>query len=163
MTSFLIRSSCPLEKLRLIDLDISADDLIECLEHTTSSLIDIMVQNNGQHCVTEAVLTRLSSSHGEAPFLCPKLEVIEFRTCDYFSNGALADMVDSRWESATATETASSLDQPVRCARLKSITVKWQRFWGLKDGCRNIDDIRRLEILQGKGLYVDVRNNVAGV
>ena len=150
MTSFLTRSSCPVEELLLINSAVTKDDLIKCLEHTTSSLTNILVHNDSIICVTDAVLARLSR-HGQTSFLCPKLACMEFTDCDSFSDGALADMVESRWESSSAIEATSSAGQPVRCTRLKSITFE------LVDIDRNTDDVRRLGVLQGKGLHVDVR------
>jgi hypothetical protein len=89
----------------LIDLVLSEDDLIECLQHTWSSLIEIVVQPY----VKGTLLARLSYP-SQAPSLCPKLEVIEFRGFGSLSLGAL---VDSRWESSAATENTNVPNQLV--------------------------------------------------
>jgi hypothetical protein len=152
MTSFLTRSSCPLEELRLINLGLSEDDLIECLEHTSSSLIAIVVHECWKICVEDTVLARLSCC-GKTSFLCPKLETIEFRNCNSFSNGALADMVGSRWESSATTETSNLSNQLVCCARPESIIVE---LCNRRDSHKNTNDINRLEILEDQGLYVSI-------
>jgi hypothetical protein len=99
LVSLLVRSRCALERLHIRFSPISEIELIECLQHTNSSLIELTVQTAGNAVVTDNFFTSLTNRHYDSTrpaHLCPKLEVLALYGCISASQGTFAKMIESR-------------------------------------------------------------------
>jgi len=156
---FLSRSSCDLEYLALSDTGISEDDLVECLQRISGTLITLEIDNCKTRTIDKAVmhpgdkvLSMLTfqqgpaNSRSEAPCLCPKLEVIRLGHDFIFgSEDILANMIESRWKLDPIIYCVSS---KALVSRLRSVTIIWPQQPGI--GKRR--DIQRLLTFRQEGL-----------
>ena len=97
--SLLGRSRCALERLHIHYASISELELIECLQRTNTSLVELTVQTWGAVIATDNFLTILTHQHSNnTPSVClsPKLEMLALYDCISPSEGAFAKMVESR-------------------------------------------------------------------
>ncbi|KAJ6513020.1 hypothetical protein C8R45DRAFT_332248 [Mycena sanguinolenta] len=104
--SLLTRSKCSLEHLGLVDVDISPDQLIDCLRHTSPSLEKLILANDRRmrHVIINddvlRLLTWITPDAGTSQLsVCPRLSMVKFWDCHSSSDGVLADMVESRWKA----------------------------------------------------------------
>ncbi|KAF8206198.1 hypothetical protein K438DRAFT_1963283 [Mycena galopus ATCC 62051] len=102
--SLLMRSKCLLEEISLGDMDISPDQMIDCLRHVSPSLEKLSLTNDRRMrhvIINDDVLRLLTWTAPDAgapqPSVCPRLSMVKFWDCHASSDGVLADMVDSRW------------------------------------------------------------------
>lgn len=76
------RSGCSINTLHLLNVLSAEDELIECLQISSSSLVELRLRDFKKRSVlTDRVLQRLTargSTAGRFECLCPKLEVIRF-------------------------------------------------------------------------------------
>ncbi|PBK74151.1 hypothetical protein ARMSODRAFT_951726 [Armillaria solidipes] len=92
--SFLLRSSCTIERLHLEGTGISESNLCQCLEVMSASLRHLALYDSGDNaCVSDKVVGLIEGS------LCPRLESIVLHRVLRCSDGALAKMIDSHRES----------------------------------------------------------------
>jgi hypothetical protein len=109
--SFLSRSSCQLEELRL-NVALLEDDLIECLRMTTNTLRTISIDDIYQMgCVSERVCALLIPTTSQPQCLCPNLRRIIFHDCISAPDGRLADLVESRWKIDPKRSTVARLER----------------------------------------------------
>lgn len=138
---FIARSGCLLQRLHLLNVLSSEDDLIQCLQRSCSSLIELrLLDLKGVTVVMDRVLDLLTvreTSEGQVACLCPKLEVMKLGTSLASSDGVLARMVESRLSCDPALHW--------QVVRLKSINPRL-------DMLNNPEDVRRLAELRNKGL-----------
>jgi hypothetical protein len=148
---FLLRSACPLERLALLRVLLTLQDLTKCLQALPSLLeLEIdrarILEGEGeghQPILNDELLLRLTPEVrlGEIkqPILLPQLQVIKFGLLDCHDNN-LADMINSRWSQPST---------PV--SRLKSVHLKYHREWE-----RGV--MSRLEQFEAQGLQLSVMN-----
>jgi hypothetical protein len=148
---FLLRSACPLERLALLRVLLTLQDLTKCLQALPSLLeLEIdrarILEGEGeghQPILNDELLLRLTPGVrlGEIkqPILLPQLQVIKFGLLDCHDNN-LADMINSRWSQPST---------PV--SRLKSVHLKYHREWE-----RGV--MSRLEQFEAQGLQLSVMN-----
>ncbi|KIJ94211.1 hypothetical protein K443DRAFT_683944 [Laccaria amethystina LaAM-08-1] len=156
--AFLSRSGCTIEQFVIQEIDISAEEIAECLVHPQISqslgLLSITEERKKNLCVTDEVLTRLTytppatSSEKvlgdgddelveDTPLetICPNLTTIKLWGCISAQDGKVADMVESRWLSRTE-------DCPIMQLRMVEIgffvdtcfTEDWTRLAALNVG-----------------------------
>jgi hypothetical protein len=98
--SLVTRSSCRLEMLKLWQVSMSSEDLIDCLEAIPSLReLDIGCAGDKSAMVNDAVLHKLThypTSAKRFP-LVPSLHSVRFQGDYPFENDVLFDMVESRW------------------------------------------------------------------
>lgn len=118
---FITQSSCHLQCLILKYMRLAEEDLIACLQLTSSSLkILLVADQEGTQTVTDAVLSRLRYtpiSEGTVSCLCPKLETLTVVHCCSCSDGAFAAMIESRWK----VEDEPSGGTAGQCARIRRV------------------------------------------
>lgn len=99
-TSFISRSRCSLSRISLTDTNISPDQLIECLQHSSSTLqtLELSSDTARRPYVTDKVLRSLTCrSTLQTTFICRYLTRLTLYGCVSSTDGVLADMLESRW------------------------------------------------------------------
>ncbi|KAJ6458894.1 hypothetical protein DFH09DRAFT_1062962 [Mycena vulgaris] len=103
--SLLLRSKCSLEVLSFSDMDITPDEMTDCLRHTSTSLQKLILNNDRRmrHTIINDNVLRLLTWRqpeigGSQLSICPHLSMVKFWNCHSSSDGVLADMVESRWK-----------------------------------------------------------------
>lgn len=144
-SGFIARSHCLLESLTFQTIGLSADDLLACLELTSSSLNSLSIADeDGTKTITDAVLSRLlytTASDGTASCLCPRLATLIVIGCCNCSDGAFAAMIESRWKPGD--EAFGGTDSQFPC--IKKVHVD--------DGLPRGDKLQ-LQVLAEEGLDV---------
>jgi len=147
-TALLERSECALQYLHLLNVLTSEDELIQTLQWTTNSLVELwLLDLRGITVVMDRILRLLTAretTDGQIACLCPKLEVMKLGKCLSSSDGVLASMVESRWKFSSVGEGLLNQTRGRRVARLKSINPRLDSD--------HPDDIRRLASLREGGL-----------
>jgi len=151
----LTRSSCTLKRFKILHNTISENELIDFLRNSMSSLVELSVYNAANDdrrrnaCISRELLRLLTyrpeSASGDADGMClaPHLEGIEIAYgCLSAPDGALTSMLESRWNH-------TSVPSPSHAVRLQRVRVNLPSSY--------VQDIKRLEILQQKGLDLDLR------
>jgi hypothetical protein len=111
--SLLTRSKCSLESISLSEMDISPDQMIDCLRHTSASLEKLILMNDRRmrHTIINddvlRLLTWTPETWGSQLSACPRLSMVKFWNCHSSSDGVLADMVESRWKARGGGPTKS--------------------------------------------------------
>ncbi|KAJ6624032.1 hypothetical protein B0H10DRAFT_2008230 [Mycena sp. CBHHK59/15] len=143
--SLLIRSKCSLQLLSLSDMDITPDEMMECLRHTSASLEKLILTNDRRmrHTIIDDEILRLitwrpSADGGASQNICPRLSLVKFWDCRSSSDGALADMVESRWHARNGGPT-----------RLLNIA-----FFMLDSS--HVEDLKRLDRLNEERLGISI-------
>ncbi|KAJ7707487.1 hypothetical protein B0H17DRAFT_519884 [Mycena rosella] len=100
--SLLSRSKCALEVISLSDMDITPEQMSDCLRHTSASLEKLILTNDRRmrHTIVDDGVLRLltwAQPETELGNICPRLCMVKFWDCHSSSDGVLADMVESRW------------------------------------------------------------------
>ncbi|KAJ7170863.1 hypothetical protein C8R43DRAFT_981335 [Mycena crocata] len=142
---FLMRSKCMLEVLSLYDMDITPQELMDCLRYTSTSLETLTLSNDrrmGHKIVNDDVLRLLTwkpaTGDSQQVNLCPCLSMVKIYYCQATSDGLLADMVESRWKACDGGPT-----------RLLSIA-----FFMLDS--THVEDLRRLDTLNEERIGVSI-------
>lgn len=141
-SDFISQSNCLLERLTFQNMRLAEDDLLACLELTSSSLQFLSVTDAGIDTVKDAVLRRLyytTTPNDTVSYLCPRLETLIMRNCCRCSDGAFAAMVESRWKVKDKPTNGTT----GQCARIKHVDV---------DGYFSPEDKLRLQTLVAEGL-----------
>ncbi|KAF7336785.1 hypothetical protein MVEN_02113900 [Mycena venus] len=104
--SLLTRSKCSLEQISLSDMDISPDQMIDCIRHTSPSLEKLILTNDRRmrHVIVNDDVLRLLTwttpdAGGSHLNVCPRLSMVKFWNCHSSSDGVITDMVESRWKA----------------------------------------------------------------
>ncbi|KAG7449779.1 uncharacterized protein BT62DRAFT_606606 [Guyanagaster necrorhizus] len=123
--SFLLRSSCNIERLHLESTGISESNLCQCLEVMSPSLRRLALYDLGDNaCVSDRLVARMEGS------LCPRLEDLVLHRVVRCSDGALAKMIHLRRESLQK--------------------FRWCPIPG--DHCSHAQDVRVFKKVSGHGL-----------
>lgn len=155
-TNFVMRSSCPLTHFALVRVPIMEQDLIQVLRLTDHTLEALTIEGTNLKCVKDTLLRELWPSDAadfSAPgysYLCPNLENITFLDCISCSEGAFADMIESRWRDSAPDLASARPDRSTACVRPTRLVV-YSRNWPLKE-----NDIIRLLALKTQGLDLHV-------
>jgi hypothetical protein len=139
--SLLSRSQCSLQWLTLSDTPITEGELLQCLWQVQTSLFGLSIDNSRHtSCVSTALVDLLTVGNSTGRCLCPLLRSITLQGCISTVDGAIANMVESRW----------SVDNSTRrhAADLEFVEIR------LRPG--HARDVRRLEALRDEGLDVRV-------
>ncbi|KAJ7126802.1 hypothetical protein C8R44DRAFT_733530 [Mycena epipterygia] len=100
--SFLMRSKCPLQLIGLSDMDITPDEMSDCLRHTSATLEKLTLTNDRRMhhtIINDKILRLLTWRPGSQLGICPRLSMVKFWDCHSSTDGVLADMVESRWKA----------------------------------------------------------------
>jgi hypothetical protein len=136
---FIRRSSCSLKRLTLLAVELTSDELIDCL-FELPSLSELEIDSvwywgpELDDCFGEAVLSQLTIIDGKPACILPNLQVLQLWGPMQFDDHRFADMVQSRW-----------CEPPRHIARLESIRLRYHREW-------DKEAIGRLGQLQDEGL-----------
>lgn len=161
-------SSCRLRRLFLdVQAPIAEAEVLACLQLTSRTLVELYL--GGTVKVTDNVLraltaTKTEHNDGEISYMCPKLEIVDFRRCLCSSDGYLADMVESRWKEDTHWERHSA--EFPELARLSRITMMMylRRTSVLHMGSLKTDhdeDLERLKSMRLRGLCGEITHYVS--
>ncbi|KII89274.1 hypothetical protein PLICRDRAFT_53737 [Plicaturopsis crispa FD-325 SS-3] len=147
-TALLLRSRCALQRLVLSLVNITEDDLLECLRSTSASLEVLNVGEQADACVTDRTLRLLTHTHTHTRghtrgntrgrCLAPGLQRIRFYRCMRATDGVLADMVASRWSA-----------HPGRLGHVACLVLLLVH---MPAGEEHGADVERLQALQAQGL-----------
>ncbi|KAF8654197.1 hypothetical protein AX16_003724 [Volvariella volvacea WC 439] len=143
---FIERSNCQISHLHLLNVLPNEDALIQCLQWTSSSLVELrLLDLKGVTVIMDRTLRHLTvrqTPDADVICVCPKLEMIKLGTSLASTDGLLADMVESRWKWARSLECRA---QNRQIAILRSINPRL-------DPASHPEDIRRLAELRNNGL-----------
>ncbi|KAJ7227358.1 hypothetical protein GGX14DRAFT_386049 [Mycena pura] len=116
--SLLTRSKCSLESISLSDMDITPNEMIDCLRHTSPSLEKLILTNDRRmrHTIINDDVLRLLTwvapeSGGSQLSICPRLSMVKFWDSHSSSDGVLADMMESRWKHRDGLKKARGEDR----------------------------------------------------
>lgn len=110
MTAFLARSRCALERLSFLKINMSAQDLVACLEMVSPTLTSLCVEGGPYGLVDRALLARLTAQASDdvavnqVPILCPKLDYLRIHGGILEREGygsGMVDMLESRFYAST--------------------------------------------------------------
>ncbi|KAF7983201.1 hypothetical protein HWV62_23466 [Athelia sp. TMB] len=118
-SAFIARSQCQLTHFGLRGIAIMQQDLLKILQLTSDTLESIEISGTNGKSVQDEVLEELSPTASPVGFLCPKLQEILWTDCIKCSEGALADMIKSRWLASTSEKP----DDTARCARPHRLVI----------------------------------------
>ncbi|KAJ6532010.1 hypothetical protein B0H19DRAFT_1005659 [Mycena capillaripes] len=144
--SLLMRSKCSLESISLSDMDISPDQMIDCLRHTSATLEKLILSNDHRrrHTILNddvlRLLTWAPNTGGSQLSVCPRLSTVKFWNCHSSTDGVLADMVESRWQARDGGPT-----------KLLSMAF-------LMLDCNHVEDLRRLDMLNKERIGITIVN-----
>lgn len=139
--SFLMRSKCPLQLLGLNDMDITPDEMSDCLRHTSATLEKLTLTNDRRMrhtIINDDVLRLLTWTPGSQLGICPRLSMVKFWDCHASTDGVLADMVESRWKVHD-------------CGPTKLLNIA---FFMLDS--THVDDLKRLDALNEERIGVSI-------
>ena len=158
LQSLLLRSSCPLHRLCLINAYPVAD-VLPCLKVVNTSLTELTIDNKTSFdlelAVTNDLLCHLTHGEGDAHrCLCPRLRVITFSPV-LSDDQVLATMVRSRWTRGFDTERCQSCNAAATFCDLESLTVGF----GLSHEPLHVHPLDRSELagLRKQGLILQLR------
>jgi hypothetical protein len=149
--SLLRRSSCAPNFLSL-GVAMSKADLIECLQSVNGSIKSLTVRRvSDVPFVTDRTLNLLTHhvlETGEISCLCPNLCLIDLHDCliSPLPEGALADMIESRWSISSDV-----LSHRHACSDSRMVVRLWVRL-----GVVPVVDARRLKVMMKKGLHLSI-------
>ncbi|KAJ7364261.1 hypothetical protein DFH08DRAFT_730841 [Mycena albidolilacea] len=140
--SLLMRSKCLLEQISLRDIDISPDQMIDCLRHTSLSLEKLILANDRrmQHIIiNDDVLRMLTWTRPDRGLnVCPHLSMVKFWDCHSSSDGVLADMIESRWKTDGGPA--------------KSLSIAFLML----ESSKNSEDLQRLDLLNEERIGISI-------
>ncbi|TFK76584.1 hypothetical protein BDN72DRAFT_831162 [Pluteus cervinus] len=143
------QAGCALIELHLHNVLPSEDDLIQCLQWTSNSLIELRLSDLKGITVVMGralvVLTDRPTTNGTSVCMCPKLEVLKLGTSLASLDGVLASMVESRWKPSLQLQPWLHWASTQCIACLQSINPRL-------DPSTHLEDIRRLALLREQGL-----------
>ncbi|KAK7033297.1 hypothetical protein R3P38DRAFT_790814 [Favolaschia claudopus] len=101
--SLLLRSKCVLREITLNDIDISPNQMCVVIRHASHSLEKLSLNNNrrSRHVIANDEVLRLLTwtTPDAGSNVCPRLSMIKLWDCHSAFDGALADMIESRWKA----------------------------------------------------------------
>ncbi|KAF7971633.1 hypothetical protein HWV62_20662 [Athelia sp. TMB] len=158
-------SSCNLRRLFLdVQTPISELEILACLQLASNTLVELYI--GGTVKVDDQVLSALTAQKTgpAAAFICPKLEILDLRRCLCSSDGALADMVASRWKEDREWEGHSADFPGLSRLSLLTLMIYSRRTSVLHMGSLKTDhddDLERLNEMRLKGLCGQITHYVS--
>ncbi|KAJ7476067.1 hypothetical protein FB451DRAFT_1366654 [Mycena latifolia] len=143
--SLLSRSKCALEVISLSDMDITPDQMNDCLRHSSASLQKLILTNDRRmrHTIINDDVLRLLTwappePGGSQLSICPRLSMVKFWDCHSSSDGVLADMVESRWKVGA--------DGPAKMLNIAFFMLD----------ASHVEDLRRLDMLNEERIGISI-------
>jgi hypothetical protein len=155
--NILSKSSCGLRTLHFDDITMSEDDLIECLRCTSSTLVNLEINNGRMKTLTHRtsyvvknrllnMLTRRDSVSAldASKYLCPKLDTIRWSNCVECSKGVLATAIKSRFIINDTSSCGSTPAPPSKVVGIKVVKLRYLNKLAY--------DIEQLMVMKNAGL-----------